>query len=174
MDNAAAGGHPLHIAGSDGGVIADAVAMLHRSSQHVGNRCNAAVRMPRKAFQVFCRQVVANIVEQQKGIEIRRVAETERAPQMYASTLHGRFGLDQAFYGSNGHGHLRLTPSNLARFANLLSRPVPVIEFGPFARRQALRRGSDAKEKVLDTCRTIPVASAARGFTRCSRCGGAS
>src|SRR5262249_40219005 len=138
MDNAAAGGHPLHIAGSDGAVIADAVAMLHRSSQHVGNCFNAAVWMPREAFQVVFRHVVAKIVEQQKGIEIRRVAETERAPQVYAGTLHGRFGLDQAFYGSNGHGHLRLTPSNLARFANLLSRPGSRCRIWPVARSLAL------------------------------------
>src|SRR5262245_41823963 len=133
MNDAAAGGHPLHIAGSDRAVISDAVAMLHRSSQHVGNRFNAAVRMPRKAFQVIFRHVVAKIVEQQEGIEIRRVAETEGAPQVYAGTFHGRFGFDQAFYGSNGHGHLRLTPSNLARFANLLFAHVCRYKIWPFA-----------------------------------------
>ena len=68
--------------------IAEAVAVLDRAGQHVGDRLDAAVRMPGKPRQVVVGVVVAEIVEQQERIEVRRVAEPERALQLDARPLH--------------------------------------------------------------------------------------
>ena len=70
VNDAAARGHPLHVAGGDGAVVAHAVAMLHGSGEHVGNRLDAAVRMPRKSGEVILGDVIAEIVEEQEGIEV--------------------------------------------------------------------------------------------------------
>ena len=95
MNDAAAGGHPLHVAGGDSAAVAQAVAMLDCPGQNVRDRLDPAMRMPRKAGQVILGNLVAKIVEQQKGIVVRGVAESERAPQMHARAFHGGLGLDQ-------------------------------------------------------------------------------
>jgi hypothetical protein len=57
--------------------------------------------MPGKACQVIRRHVVAKIIEQEKGIEFRRVAEPERAPKMDARAFKRRLRLDKALDGPN-------------------------------------------------------------------------
>ena len=73
--------------------VAEAVAVLDGAGEHVGDRLDAAVRVPREAGQVVVRVVVAEIVEQQERIELRRVAEAEGAAQLHAGAFHGRRGL---------------------------------------------------------------------------------
>ncbi len=48
VDDAAAGRHPLHVAGAERAAIAEAVAVLDRAGEHVGDRLDPAMRMPRK------------------------------------------------------------------------------------------------------------------------------
>ena len=76
MHDAAAGGHPLHVAGAEGAAVAEAVAVLDGAGQHVGDRLDAAMRMPRKAREIIGRDVVAEIVEQQERIELLRCRRT--------------------------------------------------------------------------------------------------
>src|SRR5204863_460113 len=83
--------------------IAEAVAMLHRSRQHVGDRFDPAVRMPRKPGEVVVGVVVAEIVEQQKRIKVVRVTEAKSAAQLDARTFGRRSGLDNTLDWSNGH-----------------------------------------------------------------------
>jgi len=78
VQDAAARRHPLHIAGTHLALVAQAIAVLNRTGQHVSNGFNPAVRMPRKSGQIIFRIVVAKIVQQQKRIEILRFAETVR------------------------------------------------------------------------------------------------
>ncbi len=68
MDDAAAGGHPLDVAGGDGAAVADAVAVLDGSGKDVGDSLDAPVRVPGKAGEIIFRHVIAKIVEQQEGI----------------------------------------------------------------------------------------------------------
>jgi hypothetical protein len=82
VQDAAAGGHPLDVTRSQGAAIPQAVAVIDLAAQHVGDRLDAPVRMPREPGELFVRVVVAEVVEQQEGIEIRRVAEPEGAAQM--------------------------------------------------------------------------------------------
>ena len=42
------GGHPLDVAGAEAAAIAEAVAVLDGTREHVGDRLDAAMRMPRK------------------------------------------------------------------------------------------------------------------------------
>ena len=84
-------------------LVAHAVAVLHGPRQDVGDGFDAAVRMPRKPGQVILRNVVAEIVEQQKRVEIGRVAETERAAQVHARAFQRRLGFDQALNRSKRH-----------------------------------------------------------------------
>ena len=103
VHDAAAGGHPLHVAGAEGAFVAEAVAVVDRAVEHVGDRLDAAMRMPGKAGEVVLRTIVAEIVEQQKRIGLGGVAEAEGAAQAHAGPFHGRLRLHHAFDGANGH-----------------------------------------------------------------------
>src|SRR5205823_14282041 len=66
----------LPISGTEISSIAEAVAVLHGSGEHVGDRLDSAMRVPREAGQVIVRVVVSKIVKQQKRIELARVSKT--------------------------------------------------------------------------------------------------
>ena len=107
VDDAAAGGHPLDVAGGDGAAVAHAVAVLDGAGEDVGDGFDAAMRMPGEAGEVIVGNVVAEIVEQEEGIEVGGVAEAERAAEMDARAFDGGFGFDEALDGSNGHDGLQ-------------------------------------------------------------------
>src|SRR5579859_500095 len=103
VDDAAAGGHPLDVAGGDGAAIADAVAVLDGAGENVGDGLDAAMRVPGEASEIVFGDIVAEIVEEEEGIEVAGVAETERAAEMNAGAFGGGLAANQALYGSNGH-----------------------------------------------------------------------
>jgi hypothetical protein len=115
VEDAAAGGHPLDVAGAEASVVSETVAMIDRASQDVGNRFDAAMRMPRESRQVIVGVVVPEIVQEQKWIEFRGVPESECASQPYAGAFHRGFGLNDALYGSNRHDVLKFQTSNVAQ-----------------------------------------------------------
>ena len=77
--------------------------MLHLTFQHIGNRLDPAMGMPRKALLIRVRLIIAKIVKQQKRIQHGWVTKAEGAVQMHAGTLHGRLGKLLRFYGPDGH-----------------------------------------------------------------------
>src|SRR5262249_5457155 len=97
---------PLHIAGAERALVAEAVAVINLAREHVGNRFDAAMRMPRKSREIFFRVVVAEIIQQQERIELFGVAEAERAAQMHAGAFERGLGLDDLLDRTNGHGGL--------------------------------------------------------------------
>src|SRR5262249_40994985 len=103
MHDPASGGHPLHIARTERAAISQAVAMFHGAGEHVGDGLNAAVRVPRKPREIIGWPIVAKIIEQQKRIGLRRIAEAEGAPQLDAGALDGGLRLYNAFDGADGH-----------------------------------------------------------------------
>ncbi len=107
MNDAAARRHPLDVAGPDRAMIAHAVAMLHRSRQNIGDGLDPAMRMPGKAREIILRHVVAEIIQQQKRIEVGSIAETKGAPQMHPGAFQRWFGFDQPLNRSNRHEFLR-------------------------------------------------------------------
>src|SRR5271168_1384106 len=103
VQDAAAGGHPLHVAGAEPALVTKAVGMLHRAGQHVGDSLDAAVRVPGKSGAIVLRPVVAEIVEQQEGIEVAGVAEPEGAVKLHPGPLHRGGRLDGTLDWSDGH-----------------------------------------------------------------------
>ena len=97
VKDAAAGGHPLHVAGGHLALVSKAVAVLDRAGEHVGDRLNPPVRMPRKSGEVIFRVVIAKIVQQQKRVEILRFTEAESALQPHASALDRGLRLNNLF-----------------------------------------------------------------------------
>ena len=78
MQDAAAGRHPLHVAGAEIAAVAEAVAVLDGPGQHIGNGLDAAMRMPRETGPIIVRPVVAEIVEQQERIELGSYCRSRR------------------------------------------------------------------------------------------------
>ena len=103
VDDAAPGGHPLHVAGIDGTAVPQAVAVLDGPREDVRDRLDAPVRVPGEAGQVVLRDVIAEVVEQEERVEVRGVPEAERAAKVHARTFAGRLGLDEPLDGPDGH-----------------------------------------------------------------------
>ena len=89
VQDAASGGHPLHIARGHLALVAEAVAVLDRTGEYVRNRLDPAVRMPGKSRQVIFRIVIAKVVQEQERIEILGLAEAEGALQLHTGALDG-------------------------------------------------------------------------------------
>ncbi len=107
VNDAAAGGHPLDVARGDGSAVADAVGVVDRAGEDVGDGLDAAMRVPGESGEVVFGDVVAEVVEEEEGIELGGVAETEGAAEMHSGTFRGGLAADQALYGSNGHEGLQ-------------------------------------------------------------------
>ena len=104
MHDAAARRHPLDVAGAELAAVAEAVAVLDRAGQHIGDGLDAAMRVPREAGEKVLRPVVAEIVEQQEGIEVAGLPETEGAVKLDAGAFKRGLGIDHALDGTKGHG----------------------------------------------------------------------
>src|SRR6266496_2805352 len=103
MQNAAACGHPLHITRTHLSLVAQAAPVLDRSRHNIGDRLNPAVGMPWKYRQVVIGILVAEIVEQQKWIELIGLPEAKRTTDLYAGAFQRRFGFNNSFYRSERH-----------------------------------------------------------------------
>jgi hypothetical protein len=71
--------------------------------EHIGDRLDAAMGMPRKAGEIVLGAIAAEIIHHQERVEIGCIAEAEGAAQLDARALHGRNGLADALDGTNGH-----------------------------------------------------------------------
>jgi hypothetical protein len=87
MNDTAARGHPLNIPRSDGAAVAHAIAVFHCPSQDVGNGLDSAVGVPREPSQIVLWNVIAEVVEQEKRIEVGGVTKPERAAEVHARIL---------------------------------------------------------------------------------------
>src|SRR5260370_33440653 len=103
MDDAAAGGHPLNVAGGDGAAVADAVAVLDGSGKDVGDSLDAPVRVPGKAGEIIFRDVIAEIVQQKEGIELGGVAKAKYAAELHARALGGCCAADEPLHSAHRH-----------------------------------------------------------------------
>src|SRR5690348_15843480 len=101
MDDALTGGHPLNVARGNGSLVAHAIGVVHGSSQDMCYGFDPAMRMPGEARQIVGGNIVAEVVEQQERIEIGRIAEPKRTPEVHPGSFERRFGLDHAIHGSD-------------------------------------------------------------------------
>ena len=122
MDDAAARRHPLDVARADRAVVAQTVAVIDVARQHVGNRLDAAMRMPRKPCLVVGGTVVPEVVEQQKRVEVFGIAESKRALQLDAGALDSWRRGDVTLDGSDGHQRTPLLFDAVAFHADQRSR----------------------------------------------------
>jgi hypothetical protein len=106
VDDPAPRRHPLNIAGTDGAAVAHAVGVIDGAREHIRDRLDPPVRMPRKPREIILGHIVAEIIQQQERIKVRCVPEPERAPQVHARPLESRLGLDEPLDRSDGHGWL--------------------------------------------------------------------
>jgi len=90
MHDARACRHPLHRARAKHTAVPQAIPMLHLALQHIGNRLNAAMRMPRKALLKRRRIIISKIIKQQKRVTSPRIAKAENPVQMHPCPLHRR------------------------------------------------------------------------------------
>src|SRR5271165_4642888 len=104
MKNAAAGGHPLHIARGHAAFVAERVTVSDLAGKDVGDGFDAAVRVPGEAGQIISGILVAKVVEEQERVEFLGLAEAKRALQLDAGSLDGGFGLVDFFHSSERHG----------------------------------------------------------------------
>src|SRR2546422_5400986 len=79
MEDPAARGHPLHVTGPKGSLVSEAVAVVDRPREDVGDGFDPAMGVPGEPREVVLGNLVAKVVEQEKGIELFCVAEAERA-----------------------------------------------------------------------------------------------
>ncbi len=77
--------------------------MLHRARQHIGDRLDPPMRVPREPRHVVPRPVPPEIVEEQERVGLRRVLKAEGAVQMHASPFDMRFGAAGFDDGTDGH-----------------------------------------------------------------------
>jgi hypothetical protein len=70
VDDAAAGRHPLHIPRCNYSAVAQAVAMVHFSSQDICDGFNAPMRMPGEALQIVGGVIAAKIIQEEEGVEL--------------------------------------------------------------------------------------------------------
>jgi hypothetical protein len=59
--------------------------------------------MPRKSGQVVVWVIVAKVVEQQKGVEVLGLAESEATMQPHSGAFGGGLSLDNSLDWSDGH-----------------------------------------------------------------------
>ena len=76
----------------------------HFARQHVGDGFDAAMRVPWKAGEVVGRVLVAEIVEQEKRVELVRLSKPEGALQFNAGAFNRGLGLVDLFHSSERHG----------------------------------------------------------------------
>src|SRR5437868_10413120 len=84
MQDAAAGCHPLHITGYHLAFVAQAISVFDRACEHVSDRLDAAMRMPRESREVVLGIVVTEIIEQKERIELLGFAKAKGSLKLYA------------------------------------------------------------------------------------------
>jgi hypothetical protein len=117
MDDAAPGGHPLHVPRTYDAFIPEAVAMGNGSTENIGDRLDAAVRMPGEAFAVKPGIVASKVIEQKKGIEWFGLAEPECPLEMNAGSFERRLASGDLSDGPDSH-----------RFVSLLTKEILDIQ----------------------------------------------
>src|SRR5579872_7441457 len=115
VNDPSSSGHPLHIAGSDGAVVAHAVAMFYGSRKDVRDGLDPTMRVPGKTGKIIFRYIIAEVIKQQEGVKVGCVAKAKCTAEMNSRALHGRLRFDQSLNGSNRHSGSSLCAQDLRR-----------------------------------------------------------
>jgi hypothetical protein len=66
--------------------------VLDRTGEDVGDGFDAAMRVPGEAFELVLGVFVAEVIEEEKRVEVFGFAEAERALEADTCAFEGRFG----------------------------------------------------------------------------------
>src|SRR5437870_12498807 len=103
MEDPAAGGHPLHITGSESALVAEAVTVVHRPRKDIGDGFDPAMGVPGEPREVILGVRVTKVVEQQKGIEFFCISKAECAAKVHTVAHDGRLCLHASLDWTNVH-----------------------------------------------------------------------
>jgi hypothetical protein len=73
------------------------------AGEDVGDGFDAAVRVPGESGEIVFGDVIAEVVEEEEGVEVAGGSEAEGAAEVDSGAFEGGLGLDYAFYWANGH-----------------------------------------------------------------------
>jgi hypothetical protein len=77
--------------------------VLDAPGEDVCDRLDTAMGMPRKPSEIVLRNIIPEVVEQKKRIEIGCVVESKGSPQMHARTFESRFCFNKSLNGPDRH-----------------------------------------------------------------------
>src|SRR3954469_23301394 len=80
--------HPLRTTRDQLPTLAETIAVFHVAIDHVSDRLEAAMRVGRETFAVGFHSVTVDLVQEQKGIELRQHARAQTPSQPHARALH--------------------------------------------------------------------------------------
>src|SRR6266540_3584227 len=87
VQDAAPGGHPLHVARADDAGVPEAVLVGDTAAEHVRDRLDPAVRVDREPGDVVVWIVRAEVIEQEEGVQVIEVAGGDAAAQPHPGSL---------------------------------------------------------------------------------------
>ncbi len=120
VHDAAARGHPLHVARAQRAFVPQAVAVVHGALEHVGDGLDAAVRVPGESLEEVLGALVAEVVEQEEGVELLGLPEPEGATKLHSGAFQRGRGFDDSLHRSDRHlSSMGPAPRNGVAPANL-------------------------------------------------------
>ena len=90
----------MYVARAERAFVPQTVAVVYRACKDVSDRFDAAMRMPGETGNVVGRIFIPEIVEQQKGVEVVGLPESERAAEPHPCAFERWLCLNDAFHGS--------------------------------------------------------------------------
>jgi hypothetical protein len=109
MDDPAAGRHPLNISRAYSSFVPKTVSVFDIPVENIGDGLNPAMGMPGKALYVVLGIIGTEIVQKQKRVEKRHLAEAEHSLQVNAGSLNSWDAL-QDFPDFSYRRHLSVPP----------------------------------------------------------------
>ena len=89
VDDPAPRRHPLDIPGGDNALVSHTVPMFHISPENISDCLNAPMRMPGKTLHKVLRIVGPEVIQQQKRVKHRHLAESKHPFEVNPGTLNG-------------------------------------------------------------------------------------
>jgi hypothetical protein len=90
VEDAAAGRHPLDVAGADASLMAERVAVAHLTLAHERHGLDPAVRVIGEAGPIVRRLDRLEVVEQEEWVEVIEAPGADAAPEVDPGALHDR------------------------------------------------------------------------------------
>src|SRR6266508_2136396 len=95
VQNAATGGHPLHITGTDQTGVTETIAVMRGAFEHISDRFNATMRVHGEAADGTLNRIIeGEVIEKQEGIKFVANARRNGTAQFDTCALNGSLRFD--------------------------------------------------------------------------------